>query len=278
MLVNMLSQGWLITIIAVVIAAGFAFALMRLRGKPSERVLGLQKKARLFSVSERKFFESLSDALDYDFHIFAKVGILEIVERGPQMSKGRFKRITEELENERFDYVVCKKSDLSVSAIIELECFDRRISRTRKQKRDALIGELCKASKLRLFYFDTRQDYLGMDIRRLITGSSKCAKNDSKNQKSSSTQEHSSMEVSEMSASHSMITEHLGQNTCPDCHSELITKVAVKGKHIGERFLMCRKYPYCEYRVPLNKPNVVNIRSAGAQAAELRKGFSDWKG
>lgn len=274
MLDNLLSQGWLLTAVAVLIAAMFAFALMRLRANASARVAGLQRKSRLFSVSERKFFESLSDALDYDFHIFAKVGILEIVERGPHMSKLKFKTLSNELENERFDYVVCKKSDLSVSAVIELECFDRRISRSRKQKRNALISELCKASKLRLFYFDTRQDYLGMDIRRLITGSSKCAKPVEKKEKEA----HSAMEMSELSTSHSMVTEHVGQKSCPDCHSQLITKVAIKGKHIGERFLMCRKYPYCEYRVPLNKPNVVNIRSAGAQAAELRKGFSDWKG
>lgn len=275
MLNNLFSQGWLAAAIAVVIAAVFIVSLMRLRANSVGRVSGFQKKSRLFSVSERKFFESLSDALDYDFHIFAKVGILEIVERGPQMSKVRFNRLSRELENERFDYVVCKKSDLSVSAVIELECFDRRISRTRKQMRDSLVSELCKASNLRLFYFDTRQDYLGMDIRRLITGSSKCSKD---LEKKGEEQPHSAMEMSEMSASQSMVTEHVGQKTCPDCHSQLITKVAIKGKHIGERFLMCRKYPYCEYRVPLNKPNVVNIRSAGAQAAELKKGFSDWKG
>lgn len=274
MLDSLFSQGWLATAIAVVIAAVFIFSLMRLRANSAGHVSGIQKKSRLFSTSERNFFESLSDALDYDFHIFAKVGILEIVERGPQMSRTRFKRLSRALENERFDYVVCKKSDLSVSAVIELECFDRRISRTRKQKRDSLISGLCKVSNLRLFYFDTRQDYLGVDIRRLITGSSKCVKNVEKKKRES----HSSMEMSELSASQSMVTEHVGQKTCPDCHSQLITKVAVKGKHIGERFLMCRKYPYCDYRVPLNKPNVVNICSAGAQTSELKKGFSDWKG
>jgi len=272
MLLSIFSQEWFIVLVAALIVTGFVVAFVRMRSNTTARVAGLQRKSRVFSVSERKFFESLSDALDYDFHIFAKVGVLEVIERSPQMSKGRFKRLSKQLEHERFDYVVCKKSDLSISAVIELECFDRRISRGRKSKRNNLIAELCKVSKLRLFYFDTRQDYLGLDIRRLITGSSKCAKDTQKKQ------DNSSVDDADLSHSHSMMTESVGHNTCPDCHSELVTKVAVKGKHIGERFLMCRKYPYCEYRVLLNKPNVVNIRSAGNQAAEIRKGFSDWAG
>ncbi len=269
---NLLSQGWLVAAIAVVIATVFIFALVQSRASYARRVAGLQRKSRLFSVSERKFFESLSDALDYDFHIFAKVGVLEIIERGPSMSRAKFKSLCKQLENERFDYVLCKKSDLSVSAVIELECFDRAVKKSHKRQRDALISEICKASKLRLFYFDTRQDYLGLDIRRLITGSSKCAN------KPAPEQENSTLELSELSDSQSLITEHVGDNTCPDCHSDLVTKVAVKGKHIGERFLMCRKYPYCEYRVLLNDPNVISIRSSSEKLEEIRKGYSGWSG
>ena len=277
MLLNILNQWWFIAAVAICIALGFGLALARSSSNTKAHVSGLQRKSRLFSVSERKFFESLSDALDYDFHIFAKVGVLELLERGPKMSKGRYKRLVSELKNERFDYVVCKKSDLSVSAIIELECFDRRISRSKKQNRTALISELCKATKLRLFYFDTRQDYLGVDIRRLITGSSKCAKPQPKEHTSKPAQQ-ATQQASELTTSHSLLTEHLSQNNCPKCHSELVTKVAMKGDYIGERFLMCRKYPYCDHRVLIDDPNVVNIRSVSVQKSEIRKGFSDWAG
>lgn len=272
MFANEISQGWLIAVAVMFITAGFVFAAYKIRAGVTAKVSGLQRKSRLFSSSERKFFESLSDALDYDYHIFAKVGVLEIIDKSPRMSKARFNRVKKLLENERFDYVVCKKADLSVTAVIELEYFDRRVSKTRKRRRDALISEICKTSKLRLFYFDTRQDYSGMDIRRLITGSSKCAK------PAEPKSENNNLEHSDLIESPSMVTEHAGHNSCPECHSDLVTKVAVKGKYIGERFLMCRKYPYCEYRVRLNDPNVVNIRSAGAQAAEIKKGFSDWSG
>lgn len=295
-----LSQGWLVALIAVAISAVFVIALIRSRTGPGRRMAGVQRKSRLFSASERTFFESLSDALDYDFHIFAKVGMLEIIERGPKMSKSRFNKLSKELESERFDYVICKKKDLSVAAVIELECLDRRVKRARKQKRTALVSELCKASKLRLFYFDTRQNYVGTDIRRLITGRSKCAKKI--NRKSSNAdvanrgqnaqnRANSALEKSQLSqaglrhkrASHkrqsqnqSMLTEHIARNACPECHSELVTKVAVKGKYLGERFLTCRKYPYCEYRVPLNDPNVVNICAAKKSDSQSREGFSDW--
>ncbi len=281
MFVSELSQEWIITAMVALIALGFLIAIVKLRSGSKLKFEGVQRKSRLFSVSERKFFESLSDALDYDYHIFAKVGVLEVIGKSAGMSKRRYRRLEQQLQSERFDYVVCRKTDLSVSAVIELECFDRRLPKGLKQKRNALISELCKASKLRLFYFDTRQDYLGMDIRRLITGSSKCAtkKDDQKvSAISRSGLSKKSLEMSEYAESASMVTEDLGHNKCPQCHSDLVTKVAVKGKHIGERFIICRKYPYCDYRLLLNDPNVVNIRSATAQATEIRKGFSDWSG
>ncbi|GAA6138840.1 DUF2726 domain-containing protein [Arenicella sp. 4NH20-0111] len=274
MSLSVVSQGWLIALLVILVASMFVYALFSAGGSAASRVAGMKKKSRLFSASERKFFETLSDALDYDYHIFAKVSVLEIVEPGPKLSKGRFKSLKNELEKERFDYVVCKKGDLSVAAVIELECFDKAVSRKRKQKRSALFSELCKATKLKLFYFDTRQDYLGVDIRRLITGSSKVTLTDQKQ----SGDDRGIRQANERVESPSLITEHVGQNSCPDCHSDLVTKVAVKGKHIGERFLMCRKYPYCEYRVLLKEPNVVNMRSVGTQTKEPKKGFSDWSG
>ena len=55
--------------------------------------------------------------------------------------------------------------------------------------------------------------------------------------------------------------------------------MAVKGKRIGEKFLMCRKYPYCDYRVAMNDKMVakqVKGDVSNGDSTVVRPGFSDW--
>ncbi len=35
------------------------------------------------------------------------------------------------------------------------------------------------------------------------------------------------------------------QNTCPKCGGEMTTRTARKGKHVGQQFLGCKRYPKC---------------------------------
>jgi ssDNA-binding Zn-finger/Zn-ribbon topoisomerase 1 len=94
---------------------------------------------------------------------------------------------------------------------------------------------------LRLFYFDARADYTGLDICRLIIGKSK---GDRSNEDRLSATHQSQLTIDNSSHSISGYAR-----SCPKCRSEVVTKVSVKGRTIGEKFLMCRKYPYCDYRI-----------------------------
>ena len=117
---------------------------------------------------------------------------------------------------------------------------------TKRKRRDNTIRRMCKSADLKLVYFDVRSDYKGMDICRLITGKSK---GDTSDEDRLSATHQSQLTID--NSSHS-ISGYV--RSCPKCQSEVVTKVSVKGRNIGEKFLMCPnqrlpKEPYCDYRI-----------------------------
>ncbi|MFT5573150.1 MAG: ssDNA-binding Zn-finger/Zn-ribbon topoisomerase 1 [Cryomorphaceae bacterium] len=55
----------------------------------------------------------------------------------------------------------------------------------------------------------------------------------------------------------------------------MVTKVAVKESRIGEKFLMCRKYPYCDYKLPVSDEKVLKMQKKEQHQA-AKPGFGDW--
>jgi len=225
----------------------------------------LQRKSRIFSAAERTLFECLVNSLNEDFYIFAKFGILDAVEPSSSANWLHTKQLKSRLKDESFDYLLCKKSDLSVFGAIELENFDQDTNKKMRASREKLISTVCKSANIKLFYFDIRQDYREMDIRRLVTGKSAPASDE----KTSATHQ------SRLSVDSQSVSAFGHMRSCPKCHSELVTKVAVKGKRIGEKFLMCRKYPYCDYQLSMKDAEMQKMQQKEAQRAK-KPGFSDW--
>lgn len=231
--------------------------------------LELQRKSRLLTPAERSFFDCLVPALSEDFYIFTKVAMLDVVSPRPTASFLEKRRINRVLKGRCLDYVLCKKHDLSIFGAIELENFEKRANRRDRSRREQLVNSVCKSSHIRLFYFDIRQDYHGVDIRRLVTGYSSKPKEP----------EISGSARSQFTIDNSSYAAFAKQRTCPQCNGEVVTKVAVKGKRIGEKFLMCRKYPYCDYRVAMNDKDVVDKMQESEQESQnnvVRPGFKDW--
>jgi len=202
-------------------------------------------KGRVLSVDEQNFLKSLERALSDRYYIFAKVPLS--------------------------DFVLCKKSDMSVLGVIELEKFDKYTSLKQKEKREKLLSSVCRAIDIRLFYFDGRQDYTKMDLCRLITGRSKSKENRGGIQVNA--------EASMMSVEHGDSMMEMAAldkvSSCPKCYSKVVVKVATKGDQIGEKFLMCRKYPYCDYQLPIKGAVVQEIQDK-EDSRRRKAGFKNW--
>lgn len=265
MSLNDLTSGWALwgSLLTVAILFG-AFYFWKLRGGVND--FELQRRSRMLTAAERNFFECLANALSDDFYIFTKVRVLDVVEPSPASSRLHRQSIRKSLSTECLDYVLCKKHDLSIFGIVELENFEKRSNAKQRVRREKLISEVCKTANLRLFYFDIRQDYQGMDIRRLVTGRSKRA---------AKTEAVTPTHQTQLSSDGSSTTDYSRMRSCPKCHSEVVTKIAVKGKRIGEKFLMCRKYPYCDYQMSVTDAKAAKMEEKDKQRA-AKPGFSDW--
>lgn len=265
MSLNDLMSSWILwgSLIAVGVLFG-GFYVWKLREGVNE--FDLQRRSRILTAAERSFFECLANALSDDFYIFTKVRVLDVVEPSPASSRIERKSIRKRLAVESLDYVLCKKHDLSIFGIVELENFEKRSNAKQRVKREKLVSEVCKTANLRLFYFDIRQDYQGMDIRRLVTGRSK-----RRNKEATITPTHQTQLTSDGAS----VTDYSRMRSCPKCHSEVVVKIAVKGKRIGEKFLMCRKYPYCDYQMSVTDAKALEMERKDKRKAS-KPGFSDW--
>lgn len=263
MALNEFLAGWGIwgsLLIIVILLAGLA--LWRRAIKHADLVI--QRRSRILNAAERSFFECLTNALSDDFYIFTKVRVLDVVEPSPVASRIEKLSFYQRFAQQSLDYVLCKKHDHSIFGVVELENFEKRSSPKDKKGRDQLVSDVCKTANLRLFYFDIRQDYQGMDIRRLVTGRA-----------ARSTEDNSATHQSQLTIDGASISEFSKMRSCPKCHSEVVTKVAVKGDQIGEKFLMCRKYPYCDFKVSLSDAKAERMRQREQRDA-AKPGFRDW--
>lgn len=229
----------ILTIFAV--AAGLGIYIWRSRPNNFETVL--QRRGRFLTTAENNFFECLSNALSEDFHIFTKVAMLDVMEPSPAVGLLRSKKIRNRLTSECLDYVLCKKQDMSIFGVVELEDFDKQNRKSAMAERESLISAVCKAAHLRLFYFDVGQDYHGVDIRRLVTGHSSPTNSRFESQSLGS----------QFTLDNTAYVAYAKQLVCPKCDGEVVTKVALKGKHTGEKYLMCRQYPACDYKILMSE-------------------------
>ena len=264
MTLNEFYNGHLLWIGIVVVAAlmlGIAIYFWGRRSIPFDNVL--QRRSRILSPAEKNFFECMLNALNEEFFVFTKVPMLEVVQVLPGTSYLNKKRIQKKLAAERFDYVLCKRHDLSIFGVVELENLEKKGTRTKVSIRNKLINSLCEATRVRLFFIDVRQDYRDVDIRRLVTG----------RVSPENVVDTHSVQASQMTIDNSSYAAFARQRSCPQCNGEMVTKVALKGKHLGQKFLMCRKYPYCDYRVAVNESQ---IKQEAMKQTEEQAGYTKW--
>ncbi|MFT4629272.1 MAG: hypothetical protein ACI9WC_000225 [Arenicella sp.] len=85
--------------------------------------------------------------------------------------------IQDRLKTQCFDFILCKKYDLSIVGVVAIEKLHPNDSSGDNAIRKKLIAAICKSAHLKLFRFDVKQDHHRLDVRRLVTGKSSKAGN-----------------------------------------------------------------------------------------------------
>ncbi len=259
-----------VIVVGVLLALLLVGAYVLRNALASKSRYAVQRRSRVLSNAERSFYEELCAAFDDEYAVLPKVEMSQILEPKSQLSRSAKSVISKALINEHFDFVLCSRQNMTVFGVIELEHSDSAsgAQKSRQQKtRNEYISKLCENAGVRVFFFDARQSYKSVDLSRLIIGRSKLSEDEAK-----------------MSPTHqSQLTIETPSNSvyghsrsCPKCRSEIVTKVALKGSDIGEKFLMCRKYPYCDYRVALKDlERMREIEQKESKQAES-DGYNNW--
>lgn len=201
-----------------------------------------QKKKALFTPAERSFLGVLHQAVGDSAHIFGKVRVADVVEPKKGMSRGDRQRAFNKISSKHFDFILCRKDDLSVACAIELD--DRSHRSKNRQQRDEFLQGVCKAAGIPLVQVPAKSGYAVGDVRQLIAP-------------------HIAVKevVERQEAEPEPQKPAENGKACPRCGSAMVKRTAKKGKNAGKRFWACSAYPKCRYIEAINPPNTLSKKA-----------------
>ena len=113
----------LLMTVAMLIVLISAFTAQRLSGRAKEQFEDNPyiKRHDLFSPAERLFLQTLQEAVSDHFRVFGKVRVADVIDVKEGISQSARRAALNRITSKHFDYVLCRKDDLSVVCAIELD-------------------------------------------------------------------------------------------------------------------------------------------------------------
>lgn len=220
-------------IVAVLFIALAPLALTRkIRKGAAPEAFPYQKLDKLLTPAERSFFGVLNQAVGDKFQVFAKVRAADVVAPRKGMSRSDWQRAFNRISAKHFDFVVCDKNDLSVICAVELN--DGSHQSANRQRRDALLEQVCNGAAVPLIQFPAKAGYELGQVRERLTpflGARTTPPNE---------------QVPTEAAARTPEVRK-----CPKCSAPVVERVASKGEHAGKAFWACSAFPKCRYIEPI---------------------------
>jgi hypothetical protein len=225
---------WIIVILLIV---GVLVLLAKIKraGPPD---FPYEQQRTLMSPAERSFYGVLCKAVEGNAVVFAKVRVGDVIKTKSGLTASERQSAFNRISAKHFDFVLCRPSDLSIFATIELD--DKSHGSAKRVDRDKFLEGACQSANLRLHRFKASKSYVVADIQQTLFGLSKREPNTAfGNQKVEPVILDQDFESDSKNDSY--------RKLCPKCGSALVQRVAKKGKHKGSQFLACSAFPRCRY-------------------------------
>lgn len=231
----------IITLILVAIVSAIIFNQPQNQSTESND-FPYQKIDTLFSPAERSFLGVLNQAIGEQVQIFGKVRVADVMTPKNGMNHSEWQKAFNKISRKHFDFLVCDKKDLSVLCVIELD--DKSHNSKKRQERDTFLKGACNSAGLSLIQIPAQATYSINEIRQLFASflPAETTKN----------LEDDPGSVSTLETTVSKIYEAQVKKLCPKCSSELVKKVAKKGKNTGNEFWACSSFPKCRHTETIN--------------------------
>src|SRR6266478_880002 len=165
---HIFSTPFIVAVIIVVVLM-IAGALLRPSGraaKPPGSAPAYEAVPALLTAAERSFFGVLQQALAYEYQIFAKVRLADIVR--PVRSPGRsgWQSAFNRIAGKHVDFVICDSERLGIVAVVELD--DRTHGRFERGLRDSLKDAALADASIPVLRVSARRGYSPVQIREQV--------------------------------------------------------------------------------------------------------------
>lgn len=230
-------MSWLITVVVILIVVATIAAL---RAKQKETTgtddFPYVQAGPLFTPAERSFLGVLQTAVGEDAQVFGKVRVADVLMPGKGLTRSDWQKAFNRIKAKHFDFIVCKRDDLSVICAVELN--DSSHETKNRKQRDELLGIACNVAKLPLIQVEAKSGYVVADVRRLL----------SPYMGADTTTEIKPATIIEDDVTRFTNPDTVpGAGACPQCASPLVKRTATKGKHAGKEFMGCSSFPKCRH-------------------------------
>lgn len=120
----------------------------------------------IFTRAERSFFGVLNNSINDDVVVFGKVRVADVI-RPDKAERAVWQKAFNKISAKHFDFVLCKKSDLSFICAIELD--DKSHNTAKRKSRDTFLESACESAGLELIRFPAKATYSIADIRESLS-------------------------------------------------------------------------------------------------------------
>ena len=232
-------------------------ALLSIKARSKRKIHPYRRLPALFTPAERSFFGVLSQAVGDDALIFGKVRVADVLTPQKSTDKGVWQIAFNKISAKHFDFVLCRKDDLTFLCAIELD--DRSHNSAKTQIRDAFLEEACQSADFPLIRFPAKSAYKISDVRQslnafLVGVQTAEAVSEATNmqpfESSASREANGLSEITKVNSSFDHQATH--EKSCPKCASEMKLRVAKKGSSVGNEFWGCSAFPKCRHIEPLS--------------------------
>ena len=168
-----------LAVLMVLVGAFVAQGALSRHEQQSHNVL-YTKQQHLFSPAELSLMKVLDEAVSDQYRVFGKVRVADVLEVKSGVDKRDRRAALNRITSKHFDYVLCRKDDLSFVCAIELD--DRSHERAERRERDQFLDETwasrssidTHSSTRILFNPDRSHASLGSTRRRAGAGNTAC--------------------------------------------------------------------------------------------------------
>ncbi|MGO2090147.1 MAG: DUF2726 domain-containing protein [Oceanisphaera sp.] len=202
----------------------------------------------IFTPAERSFFGVLSQAVDDEALIFGKVRVADVLTPQRSTVKGVWQTAFNKISAKHFDFVLCRKDDLTFLCAIELD--DRSHNNAKRQLRDVFLEQACESATFPLIRFPAKSAYKVSDVREavsafLISDQTAGAASTLSVEPRTSSEANKLNTIDQADSNFALQAAH--KKVCPKCTSEMKLRVAKKGDSVGNKFWGCTAFPKCRH-------------------------------